>query len=493
MTLRWRVALWSLVILGGTQLAFMAMAYAVLRHVLWRDAQEHAEARAVQIRALLEHEDQEEGPDAPSIGGADELLVSPGALAALSFDGALIRIRDGQGMPVVPPRAPGSWLLAPGGMPAKRLAARPTIEPGARSQEPGAAFQSEPPDADVQDVVIAREQILLRRSRLPQPLSVTIGWPLAHAQHTLARVALLMAGLGGLTLLLGVLTTLALVGRALAPIERISHLADAYSVGDLSRRLPGEEAGDEVGRMVVAFNRLLERLDAAFQRERRFTADAAHELRTPLTILRGEVELALRAYAEGPIRDTLHSAAEEIERLEALVANLLALARSESAEPALEAEPVSLLELSSDVIGRLGHLAGAHGVGLEISPDSTDPTAMGDPTTLRQAIFNVVQNGIRHAPAGSTVQVRVSGLDGRVLVEVQDAGPGIPEAALPHLFDRFFRADPARTRLPGRGQGIGLGLAITQAVVQAHGGAVRAENLPAGGARFTIALPAAEK
>jgi heavy metal sensor kinase len=470
------VALWSLAILGGTQLAFMAMAYAVLRHVLWRDAQERAEARAVQIRALLEHEDQEEGPDASGIGGADELLVSPGALAALSFDGALIRIRDGQGRRV--------------GMPALRL---PT--PGSRLQ----ARQKQdlagpaPPDADVHDVVIAREQVRLRRSRLPQPLNVTIGWPLAHAQHTLARVALLMAGLGGLTLLLGGLTTLALVGRALAPIERISHLADAYSVGDLSRRLPGEEAGDEVGRMVVAFNRLLERLDAAFQRERRFTADAAHELRTPLTILRGEVELALRAYADGPIRDTLHSAVAEIERLEALVANLLALARSESAEPALEAEPVSLLELSSDVIGRLGHLAGAHGVRLEISPDSTDPTAMGDPTTLRQAIFNVAQNGIRHAPAGSTVQVRVLGLDGRVLVEVQDAGPGIPEAALPHLFDRFFRADPARTRLPGRGQGIGLGLAITQAVVQAHGGAVRAENLPAGGARFTIALPAAEK
>jgi heavy metal sensor kinase len=490
MTLRWRVALWSLAILGSTQLALMGLTCLVLRHVLWRDATGRAAARAAQIVALLKHEDQEEASETPPystgspgpagaspaaerLDGADELLLSPGALAAFSFDGALIHLRDGRGRLVR--------------MPA--LLAAPPDSAAGRS-DPIRRAGSFPVDADVQDVMIAREQVRLRRSRLPQPLTVTVGWPLAHARRTLTRVAMVMAGLGAVTLLLGVLTTFALVGRALSPIERVSRLADAYSAGDLSRRLPGEEAGDEIGRMVVAFNRLLERLDAAFQRERRFTADAAHELRTPLTILRGEVELALRQYADGPIRATLCSAKEEIEHLETLVANLLALARSESSQPALEAEPVSLLELSSDVIGRLGHLAGSQGVRLEVSPDSTDQMALGDPTTLRQAIFNVVQNGVRHAPEGSTVQVRVSALNGRVLVEVRDAGPGIPEAAMPHLFDRFFRADPARTRLPGRGQGLGLGLAITQAVVQAHGGAVHAENLPAGGAKFTIALPA---
>jgi heavy metal sensor kinase len=321
-----------------------------------------------------------------------------------------------------------------------------------------------------------------------------VSWPLAPARRTLARVTLMMAGLGGLTLLLGVLTTFALVGRALSPIDQISRQANAYGARDLSRRLPGEEAGDEVGRMVAAFNRLLERLEAAFQRERRFTADAAHELRTPLTILRGEVELAMREHPESPepVRAALHSIKEEIEHLEALVANLLALARSETAQEALEAEPVSLLELSTEVIGRIAPLARSQGVGLEVSPDSVDPLVLGDATTLRQALFNVAQNGVRHSPPGSIVRIRVAQCSGDAVVEVCDAGPGIPESALPHLFERFFRSDPARTRLAGRGHGMGLGLAITRAVVQAHGGEVRVENLPAGGAKFTITLPVSE-
>jgi heavy metal sensor kinase len=302
-----------------------------------------------------------------------------------------------------------------------------------------------------------------------------------------------MAGLGALTLLLGAFTTLALVRRALSPIDQIGRQARAYSVGNLALRLPGEEAGDEVGRMVAAFNELLGRLEAAFQRERRFTADAAHELRTPLTILRGEVELALSQCPASPepVRTALLSIREEIEHLESLVVNLLALARSETPDAALAAEPVSLLELSSEVIARIAHLAGSQGIGLEVSPDSVDPTVMGDSTTLRQALFNVVQNGVRHSPAGSTVRIRVSQQNGDGVVEVCDAGPGIPEAALPHLFDRFFRVDRARTRLADRGQGLGLGLAITQAVVQAHGGEVRVENLSGAGAKFTISLPVA--
>jgi heavy metal sensor kinase len=436
----------------------MGLTYAVLRHSLWRDAERYAMVRATNIAERMEHEDQESEPE--------KWLLSPGALAKFSADGAVIRLHDAQDMPVPLP-TPADAALVP--------------SPGATD-----------PPLDPHDMAIARRQVRLQQARYASPLTVSVGWPLTPAHRTLGRVGLVLVGLAGPTLLLGVLITFALVGRALSPIERISRLADAYSAGDLSRRLPGGEAGDEVGRMVVAFNRLLERLEAAFQRERRFTSDAAHELRTPLTILRGEVELALRNHPDGPepVRATLHSIKEEIEHLEGLVTNLLALARSETAQAALGAEPISLLELSSDVIGRLGHLARTQGVGIELSPDSTDQTVMGDPFTLRQAIFNVVQNGLRHSPAGGTVCVRVAGVDGHAVVEVQDGGPGIQEAALPHLFDRFFRADAARTRLPGRGQGLGLGLAITRAVVQAHGGAVRAENLPAGGAKFTISLPA---
>jgi heavy metal sensor kinase len=481
--LRWRVTLSSLVVLTGTQLVLLGVAYTVLRQTLWSDARERAAARAELIGAVLQHEDREAasvrvvhpspGPRpalSPARDHPDELLHSRGALAAFGFDGALIRIRDGRGTRV------GAQALR--SEPAELLN--------------NAARRGDPP-VDVRDVVIARRRVRVRRSQFFQPFEITVGWPLDSAQRTLARVAVVLAGLGGGTLLLAVGATLALVRRALSPIERLSREADAYSIGDLACRLPEPEREDEVGRLVLAFNRLLERLEAAFQRERRFTADAAHELRTPLTILRGEVDLALRedSGTPGRVRATLYSLQEEIEHLEALVANLLALARSENAHAVLETEPVSLLDLSSEVIGRLGHVARLQRVDLEISPDSTDATVAGDPTMLRQALFNVVQNGVRHTPPGGLVRVRIGGRKEDAVIEVRDSGPGIPEDALPHVFDRFFRVDTARTRLPGTGQGLGLGLAIVRAVVQAHGGTVYAENPPSGGAQFTITLPMA--
>jgi heavy metal sensor kinase len=475
------VALWSLAILGVTQFVVMGLTSVVLSRAFRSDAEQHAAARAAQICALLEQEDQDEGFESsrdPGVAsreaggnqpdGADELLLSPGALAAFAFGGALIRIRDGTGERI--------------GAPAL-LAAPPPLALGASAGDE---------TLDVGEVVIARRQVRLRWSRYRQPVTVSVGWSLEPGRRTLTRIRRTLAALGSLTLLIAGVLTLTLVGKALSPIERLSRQADAYSAGDLSHRLSGAESGDEVGRLVVAFNRLLARLEAAFMRERRFASDAAHELRTPLTILRGEVDLALRDDPDNgePARDTLLSLKEEIEHLETLVANLLALARSESVDASLDAEPVSLLELSSESLGRLSTPARSEGVVLRIDPESTDATVLGDATTLRQAILNVVQNGVRHSPRGSTLRIRVRRIGSRAVVEVCDAGPGIPESALPHLFDRFFRVDSARTRLPGRGQGHGLGLSITRAVVEAHGGEVRAENLPTGGARFTILLPA---
>jgi heavy metal sensor kinase len=463
-------------VLGGTQLAFLGLASGMLHARLRRDAWERAASRSYQICALLYQEDEDEFREranrtaAPiksptgALDGPDELLLSSGALAAFAFDGALIRVRDGRGNRISVPA----------------LHVRP-----AAAGLGGAPSEGE----DARDLVIVRRQVRLRMSRFPQPLTVIVGWPLGPARHTLARVQRMLIGLSGLMLLITGPATLVMARRALSPLTDISQQADAYSVGELSRRLPGEKLGDEVGRLAVAFNRLLARLEDAFQREKRFTADAAHELRTPLTILRGEVELALREHPDSTARPTLQSLKEEIEHLEGLVANLLTLARSESVDGGIEAEPLSLLELSSEVIGRLSLLARQHEVGLEIAPESTDETVLGDPTTLRQAIFNLVHNAVRHSPPGSAVRIRVARLGNGAVLEVRDAGPGIPESALPHLFDRFFRTDASRTRYGGRGQGLGLGLAITRAVVQAHGGDVRAANLPGSGAQFTIRLP----
>ncbi|HEU4900308.1 MAG TPA: HAMP domain-containing sensor histidine kinase [Actinomycetota bacterium] len=274
-------------------------------------------------------------------------------------------------------------------------------------------------------------------------------------------------------------------GRVLRPIGRITSVARDIQATDLSRRieLPGPE--DELKQLADTFDAMLARLDAAFAAQRQFTADASHELRNPLAIIRTNVDVALADPHADPedLRHTIVVVKRASDRMARLVDDLLALARRQ--EPTLEHEPVDLgvavAEASDDFVvpaaARQIFLdrAIAHGV-----------VVMGDRDALKRAVANLLDNAVRLAPAGSRIRLSTGGEGDRAWIAVADEGPGISPEDQPHVFDRFWRADKARSRADG---GSGLGLAIVRQIVESHGGEVRLQSKVGVGSSFVIWLP----
>jgi signal transduction histidine kinase len=236
-------------------------------------------------------------------------------------------------------------------------------------------------------------------------------------------------------------------------------------------------------------------LQAAFERQRQFTADASHELRTPLTIIGLETDRALVGERSVPeYQRTLEVIQDENAHMTRLVNDLLVLARLESGQAHLKQEPVDLSDTALDVVERLSRLAGVKGIHLEAGELPCSPVT-GDPDYLGQMISNLVGNAIKYAPAGSgMVQVETGVRAGQAWVRVIDNGPGIPPEDLPHLFERFYRSDKTRGRSGEQGDpgGSGLGLAIVRWVAVAHGGEVKVESVMGSGATFEATLPLRE-
>jgi signal transduction histidine kinase len=262
-----------------------------------------------------------------------------------------------------------------------------------------------------------------------------------------------------------------LAGAALRPVEAMRRRAAEISADTSGERLPVSDADDEIHRLGTTLNAMLDRLDAGLARERRFVADASHELRTPLALLRTELELALRRPRTSEEQEAaLRSAREEVERLVALAEGLLLLTTSE--EALLRREPV-------DVRGLLERVAARYGVEVVEAEGEID----ADAVRLEGALGSLVENALRHGEPPVRLSAHRKGE--RVVLTVTDSGPGFPPDFLPHAFDRFARADSARTE-----PGAGLGLSIAAAVARAHGGEATARNLSEGGAEVALALPA---
>lgn len=313
---------------------------------------------------------------------------------------------------------------------------------------------------------------------------------------------------GGALVMLGY----AIVRTALRPLDHIEEAAEAISAGDLSQRVPGGHPGTEIGRLSRALNGMLGQIEAAFgareqseaaarsseQRMRQFIADASHELRTPLTSIRGFAEL-YRQGATPPERvpELLRRIEDEAVRMGLLVEDLLLLARLDQQRP-LAQEPVHLPALAVASIAGARVRAPDRSICLEVhkAADGDEPVVIGDEARLRQALDNLVDNALRHTPAEARITVRVRAdetADGReYLVEVADTGPGLTEEAAAHVFERFYRADPARTRTRAGDGGSGLGLAIVAAISTAHGGRASVHSEYGHGALFRFALPAPE-
>jgi len=281
-----------------------------------------------------------------------------------------------------------------------------------------------------------------------------------------------------------------LMRNALRPLDEITTTAERITSRNLNERLPVIPTGDELERLSVSLNRMMERLEDAFHHISRFSADAAHELRTPLAIIRGELENALQTpKLTGELRETVGSALEEAERLSRIVEQLLEMSRLEAGEMLVERTRFDFAEMTRTTVDQMRLLAEEKNVKLRFA--NTMPVEIeGDPLRLKQIVVNLVDNAIKYTPSGGSVSVSTFPQDGKVVLEVTDTGIGIPKDATDQIFDRFFRVDKARSRQMG---GTGLGLAIVKSICTAYNGDVTVKSGGDTGAVFRVELPLEEK
>ncbi|MEU6412123.1 HAMP domain-containing sensor histidine kinase [Microbispora sp. NPDC046933] len=336
--------------------------------------------------------------------------------------------------------------------------------------------------------------------------TVVVAMDMASVGQITTRLALIEALVGGALMVLLAVVGVVIVRRSLRPLAEIEATAEAIARGNLGSRIPDRDPRTEVGRLARALNGMLAQIEAAFQaraaseaaareseakareseaRMRRFVADASHELRTPLTSIRGFAEF----HRQVPDADTtrLMSRIEsEAARMGLLVDDLLLLARLDQQRP-LRTQPVDLLALAADAVHDARTLCPDRDVSLVVEGDAA-LIVSGDEVRLRQVVGNLMSNATTHTPEGTPITVRVGSLDGTAFIEVADKGPGLTPEQAARVFERFYRADPSRTRPSG---GSGLGLAIVESLVRAHGGEVGVETAPGAGAAFRVTLPLA--
>jgi two-component system OmpR family sensor kinase len=328
--------------------------------------------------------------------------------------------------------------------------------------------------------------------RDPEDTGITVAAvPLREVDQTLSRL-LLVEGLviGGVLLALGV-SAYFVVRLGLRPLDRIEVTAGKIAAGQLSRRVSPADSRTEVGRLGLALNAMLDRLESAFaartaseERLRQFLADASHELRTPLASIRGYAELhRIGATEDAAGTDVaMRRIEEESKRMGVLVEDLLTLARLDE-EPELRRQSVDLTALARDAAEDARATAPDRNISLS-APDSA--IVSGDGHQLRQVLANLTRNALVHTPAGTPIEMSVVKDEEGVTIDVRDHGQGLPAKSRENIFDRFWRSEAGR----GRGKaGAGLGLAIVQGVLDAHGGQITAQNAPGGGALFSVRLP----
>ncbi|MCI0575066.1 MAG: ATP-binding protein [Chloroflexi bacterium] len=293
-------------------------------------------------------------------------------------------------------------------------------------------------------------------------------------------LALLLAGLGGFFL----------ASRALRPIDHITQTARAISASDLGQRIRYQGPADEVGRLAQTFDNMLDRLQAAFGRERRFTGDAAHELRTPLAALKGRIGVTLsRPRQPAAYVETLQEMEQQVDRLIRLSNDLLFMARLDQGQFRPQTERIELADFMAAVMDQVRPLAEAKAITLV---ESIPPglTLQGDLDLLIRLHLNLLDNAVKYTPAGGRVTVQAERMGTQVIVSVSDTGPGIPAEHLPHLFERFYRVEGDRARgWRDNGQGgAGLGLAIAYEIARAHGGHLAVQSEVGRGTTFVVYL-----
>lgn len=308
---------------------------------------------------------------------------------------------------------------------------------------------------------------------------------LQQVEQQIALLKYILMASAAAVMLLSACGSWFLTGRVLQPITQITDKVRKITAQDLNQRL-NIPARDEIGRMAATFDDMIDRLQASFERQKRFTSDASHELRTPLAVMQADLSLALRRPRSAPeYRGTLESAQEEVSRLSHIVNDLLVLARLDTDVAQIGREPVQLDDLIERVVARLRPLATERSIRLRYTINAP-ATMIGDQTRLKQVFINLLDNAIAYTPDGGSIHVSMVTDGMQAEVTVADTGIGIPPEDVPHVFERFYRSEEARTR---NHEGTGLGLAIAQKVVQAHQGRIEVSSTPGKGTTFQVFLP----
>jgi heavy metal sensor kinase len=449
--LRTRLTLWTSLVLASSLAAGFVWVHHGLRRVLEARNDRFLERKAAELLA---------GVAGHQPGGRSALDAEiRREVAAYEEEGLIIVVRE-----------PGRVSVAPDTEVARRLAVRPVVP-----RRPRTLLLSD---------ALERFRVLGTPSE-DGDLSLELAISLAATEATLAEFDRLVAGGSVVFLILAVAGGMFLSRQALRPVAESIRTARRLDPANLSERLPRTGAGDELDELAGTINGLLDRLAAYHTQVIRFTADASHELRSPLGAMRAAVEVALqRPRGIDEYRDVLASLGEQSERLTALVNGLLLLARADAGEVPLSGETLDLASLVGEVAEMFEPLAEERGI--QLVTDAPTPVAVtGDSARLRQLVTNLLDNAIRFTGPGGSVTLRVEETGGRALLRVEDTGEGIPAEHLPHVFERFYQANAARTS-----GGCGLGLSISRWIVEAHGGSIEAGSGAGKGALFTVALPA---
>ena len=449
--IRWRLTLWNVALLGLALIAFSGVFYFGLRYLLYGALDDSLRDRAELLENGVSYVDGE--LSVPAIGPEDS-------------DDQFLRVTTTDGRVILDT----SFEFD-----------EPVVnEEGVATAFDGSEnFRWTQPDDDpvrILSVPIERDDEVVGVLEVAAETEIdeTLGTVLRLIAISVPLILIFAAG-GGYWL----------ARRALDPIDRITRTAADIGERDLSRRIDVAMPDDELGRLALTFNAMLERIEGAFERQRRFTSDAAHELRTPLALMRSQIDLALaRDAARNDDHDTLEALGADVDRMTRLTSALLTLARGDAYGLEIERESVDLPDTLDLIAEQYAPLAGERGIEISVAAEPVTLRADGD--RIIQVLVNLTDNALRHAPDGSTIELGCQQDGQDVRFWVADQGPGIPPEHLSRIFDRFYRIDTGRARDEG---GAGLGLAISKMIVEAHDGTIEFDLLEPGWTRVVCVLP----
>jgi signal transduction histidine kinase len=477
-SIRGRLVILYALAMGASLFVFALIIYQVQRSQSFSEVDARAQLEADIIAALL-------------------------AVAAKDSGGAVVRDPE-TGRPALVPRVASLLEVIPDYVVVIGARREALYLSRQTSELPGAVL------ASLLDLAAGREQRagVFGQVTLPQPggdvryylrpiteAGPTVRWVLAGASTAglligADRLLGAMLVIAPVILAASILIGYLLVGTTLRPVENIVDEVEAITDGrSLHRRLAVPRSGDEFARLSSTLNAMLARLERSFVSLRRFTADASHELKTPLTVLRSGIERAI-THPEAPreVLVVLEETLIEVKRMTELVDSLLTLARADEGRAPLHLEQLDLRALLPEIAETAGMLGEQAGVQVRVDVPDHAVTLEADPGRIHQMLMNLLTNAIKYTPRGGSVSIVSSLADGHVVVDVRDTGIGIAPGDLPHVFDRFWRADQARSRT-GERPGAGLGLAICKWIAEAHGGAIAVQSRPGRGTTFTVTLP----